>query len=129
MILRLFTNYVIQMAPLLFKHSRLDTTNSRAFRVLELLPSRGLQAPIRCELHHRILGDTIQYEAVSYAWGEPNPQTNIYINGSTVLGVTKNCYEALFTCDRDSIGGCYGSTQYASIRIEMMIVRESGTIK
>lgn len=84
------------MAPLRFKHSRLDTTNSRAFRVLELLPSRNLQGPIRCELHHRTLDDKIHYEALSYAWGEPNPQARIYINGSKVLGVTQNCYEALF---------------------------------
>lgn len=84
------------MMPLPFKHLRLDTTNSRAFRLLELLPSRDLKGPIRCKLHQRTLDDNIHYEALSYAWGEPSPKPNIYINGSNVLGVTKNCFEALF---------------------------------
>lgn len=84
------------MASLPFKHSRLDTSNSRAFRVLELLPSRNLEGNIRCELHHRTLGEDPDYEALSYAWGDPNPQIAIVINGSNVLSVTKNCYEALF---------------------------------
>lgn len=84
------------MAITPFQHSPLDTSNPRAFRVLELLPSHSLDGDIRCELHHRTLNASIHYEALSYAWGEPNPQVNIIINGSSVLGVTKNCYDALF---------------------------------
>lgn len=84
------------MDPPTFKHSRLDTSNPRAFRVLELLPSHNLNGDVRCEIHHRTLNENIHYEALSYAWGEPNPQFNIIINGTDVLGVTKNCFEALF---------------------------------
>lgn len=84
------------MATTPFKHSRLDTHNPRAFRILDLLPSRNLKGDIRCELHHCTGDGKIQYEALSYAWGAPEPKINILINGSNVLGVTKNCYDALF---------------------------------
>lgn len=93
---RQVTNYSIIMATPLFQHRRLDMSNPRAFRVLELLPSHNLSGDIRCEVHHLTLSDGIHYEALSYAWGEPNPKLNIIIDGKSVLGVTKNCYEALF---------------------------------
>lgn len=32
---------------------------------------------------------------MSYAWGAPNPKCHILINGPNVLGVTRNCYDAL----------------------------------
>lgn len=84
------------MAALPFMHSRLDTTNPRAFRILELLPSWNLKGPIQCEIHHRTLDDDVHYEALSYAWGEPEPKSSILINRSGVLGVTRNCYDALY---------------------------------
>lgn len=84
------------MATTPFKHSRLDTNNPRAIRIVELLPSYNLRGDIRCELRHCTIDGKTQYEALSYAWGSPEPKINILINGSNVLGVTKNCYDALF---------------------------------
>lgn len=83
------------MATAPFKHTRLDCTNPRAFRTLELLPSRDHDAVVRCELRHCTLDEDIRFEAMSYAWGAPDPKSDILINGPNVLGVTRNCYEAL----------------------------------
>lgn len=79
-----------------FEHLPLDGADPRAFRVLELLPSYNLEGVIHCKLNHRTLDNDLYYEALSYTWGDPNPKTTIYINGSNTLGVTRNCYQALF---------------------------------
>lgn len=89
------------MATTPFKHSRLDTNNPRALRILELLPSFTLSGDIRCEIRHCTGDGDIKYEALSYAWGPPQPKINIIINGSNVLGVTKNCHDALFHLRRN----------------------------
>lgn len=85
------------MATAAFKHTRLDCTNPRAFRTFELLPSPRPHhdGVVRCELRHCTLDQDIRFEAMSYAWGAPDPKSHILINGPNVLGVTRNCYEAL----------------------------------
>jgi hypothetical protein len=66
-----------------------------SFRLIRLF--RGEEGPIRCELFHARLDDTegvIDYEALSYAWGETQKPYNIEVSGRT-LPVTKNLYLAL----------------------------------
>lgn len=82
-----------------FEHSPLDPADLRAIQILELLPSPDLKGPIRCELHHHSLDEEIQYEAVSYRWGDPEPGHTVFVNGAYTLDVTPNCLEAL-TCLR-----------------------------
>lgn len=82
-----------------FEHSPLDPADPRAIQILELLPSPDLKGPIRCELHHHSLDEEIQYEAVSYRWGDPEPGHTVFVNGAYTLDVTPNCLEAL-TCLR-----------------------------
>jgi len=78
-----------------FKHSPLDPTDPRAFRILELLPSLDLGGPIHCEIKHSNLDQDIKYEALSYAWGQPEPGYHVIINKSNSLSVTPSCIEAL----------------------------------
>ncbi|RYP65660.1 hypothetical protein DL769_006255 [Monosporascus sp. CRB-8-3] len=39
-------------------------------RVIELEPADGIDAPLRCQIKHDILG-SFKYEAISYTWGPP----------------------------------------------------------
>lgn len=82
-----------------FEHSPLDPADPRAIQILELLPSPDLKGPICCELHHHSLDEEIQYEAVSYRWGDPEPGNTVFVNGPYTLDVTPNCLQAL-TCLR-----------------------------
>lgn len=82
-----------------FEHSPLNADDPKAIQILELLPSRNLKGPICCELRHTSLGENVEYEALSYAWGEPEPGHTVFINGPHTLDVTRNCLEAL-TCLR-----------------------------
>jgi hypothetical protein len=78
-----------------FEYSPLDPSDPRAFRILHLLPSLKDKDPIRCELQNRSLGQDIQYEALSYAWGQDAPSCPIIINGQSGVNVTESCVEAL----------------------------------
>lgn len=78
-----------------FEHSPLDSADPRAIQILELLPSRNLKGPIRCELHHHSLDQDVEYEALSYTWGEPEPGHTVLVNGSHTLEVTPNCIQAM----------------------------------
>lgn len=80
-----------------FEHSPLNPADPRAIQILELLPSRNLKGPIRCELRHHNLDDDVRYEALSYTWGSPEPGHTIFVNGSHTLDVTRNCLEALIS--------------------------------
>ncbi|KAK3645098.1 hypothetical protein LTR56_002684 [Elasticomyces elasticus] len=63
--------------PLSIYHS-LDASNQE-IRVLYLLPARNLDAPICVEINTVSLRDKPYYEALSYAWGDPNDTTEIWI--------------------------------------------------
>lgn len=77
-----------------YKHTRLSSPSS--IRLLTLLPSPNFSSPVHCEIHEVSLDDDeIEYEALSYVWGEPTPGHFVYINGNQSLQVTPNCLEAL----------------------------------
>lgn len=78
-----------------FKHSPLDPADPQAFQILNLLPSRDLEAPVYCELRHCSLNEDVRYEAVSYTWGDFEPGHRVFINGLYTLDVTPNCLQAL----------------------------------
>jgi hypothetical protein len=78
-----------------FEYSPLDPSDSRAFRILYLLPSLRDEDPILCELENHSLDEAIKYEALSYAWGQAAPTCPIIINGQGAVNVTESCVEAL----------------------------------
>jgi hypothetical protein len=67
-------------------------------RVLQLQPSLDFAAPIEVSFTEVSLAgagkDTYDYEAISYVWGAPRGDQEIYCEGKTVL-VTPNCLSAL----------------------------------
>lgn len=83
-----------------FEHSPLNPADPRAIQILELLPSRNLKGPIRCELRHCRLDDHVKYEALSYTWGDPEPGHTVFVNGPHTLDITPNCLEALISLRR-----------------------------
>ncbi|KAJ4393771.1 hypothetical protein N0V93_002986 [Gnomoniopsis smithogilvyi] len=79
------------MAPHLYRgldHKRFE------IRVLTLLPASTCTDPIKCSLSHVSLDDDIQFEALSYVWGPPNPRYDIVVDGASFT-VTTNLHEAL----------------------------------
>ncbi|OCK86316.1 HET-domain-containing protein, partial [Lepidopterella palustris CBS 459.81] len=62
-------------------------------RLIQLLPGKGNDA-IQCNINHVSLGDNVEYEALSYCWGDNRPEAEIYCDNGR-LGVTKNLYSAL----------------------------------
>src|SRR6266480_5134893 len=70
-----------------------DLQTETSFRVLELLPGRG-DAPISCLLHLADWNRPPEYEAVSYAWGDPNLRAPIKCHGKR-LEVGRNLHSGL----------------------------------
>jgi len=64
-----------------------------AIRLIELLPDDN-DSEIRCNLQVVFLNDSIQYEAISYYWGDPANTMPIFVNGKT-LKITVNLHSAL----------------------------------
>jgi hypothetical protein len=77
-----------------FVYEQLDATSPDAFRLLTLLP--GLDgAPIECSLKADCWSNPrCVYEALSYAWGDPNVTTPILVEGSS-FQVTPSLESAL----------------------------------
>ena len=67
-----------------------------SFRTIILHPSPNESDPIACTiLRERLSDESIEYEAVSYTWGD-NTQTNkIHLNGDTEQIIGRNCHAAL----------------------------------
>jgi hypothetical protein len=63
-----------------------------AVRLIELLPDDN-DFEIRCNLQAVFLTDSIQYEAISYYWGDPANAMPIFVNGKT-LKITVNLHSA-----------------------------------
>lgn len=64
-------------------------------RVLLLLPDRDIDATIQCQLVYASLDDEdLQYEALSYGWGDPEPAQDIEVDG-TACQVGPNLHSAL----------------------------------
>lgn len=60
----------------------------KQFRLLKILPGCR-SSPIRCILTRYALPDAPAYSALSYAWGQPDPDCHIEVD-SCLLSVTKN---------------------------------------
>ena len=77
-----------------FSYDPLPTQAPRdAVRLIELLPDDNA-SEIRCNLQAVSLSNSIQYEAISYCWGDPANTTPIFVNGKK-LEITVNLYSAL----------------------------------
>jgi hypothetical protein len=78
----------------IFTYASLDSEQADSFRLLSLLP--GLDnSPIECTLRHTRRSAPFQpYEALSYAWGDPNLTSEILVNGLP-FSITRNLEHAL----------------------------------
>jgi hypothetical protein len=85
----------------IFAYASLDSEQADSFRLLSLLP--GLDnSPIECTLRHTRRSAPFQpYEALSYAWGDPNLTSEILVNGLP-LSITRNLEHALRSLRQDS---------------------------
>ena len=70
----------------LYQHERLPSLNS--IRVVELLPGQG-NTPISCQFHVIDFSESFEYEAISYAWGDPSVKMPVACHGKR-LEVTQN---------------------------------------
>jgi hypothetical protein len=73
-----------------YDHNTLPSAPS--FRVVELLP--GNDGDISCKLHTVLLEADLEYEAISYAWGDTNSTALVFCDGKP-FEVTKNLSTAL----------------------------------
>lgn len=67
--------------------------HNRQIRILRLLPG-PCHSPIQCQLHTAFLDDQPQYEALSYAWGDPNLRYPVVVD-DIATNVTLNLTAAL----------------------------------
>jgi hypothetical protein len=70
-----------------------DLPNPTSFRVVELLPGKEGD-PVSCLLHVIDWSNRLEYEAVSYAWGDPNARAPIICDGK-IIEVTQNLHRGL----------------------------------
>lgn len=74
-----------------YKYEELPTETS--FRVCELLPGKSGD-PICCLLHVGEWDKPREYEAISYAWGDPKVTVPVNVHGKRVY-VTSNLHNGL----------------------------------
>jgi hypothetical protein len=75
----------------IYRYDKMHPQNS--FRVLELLPGQE-EDPISCLLHIVEWSNPLEYEAISYAWGDANDRKSVTCQG-TELEVTRNLHNGL----------------------------------
>ncbi|PVH86507.1 HET-domain-containing protein [Cadophora sp. DSE1049] len=76
------------------KYLHLDClTAPEEFRILILAPGSGSE-PLRCHLKHAILSDNPKYDAISYAWGDPN-KPRVIICEDCSIPITESLFTAL----------------------------------
>ncbi|KAI1640692.1 heterokaryon incompatibility protein-domain-containing protein [Biscogniauxia mediterranea] len=68
--------------------------NDTDIRIMTLLPSSKFNAPIECRLEHVTLQPGVDYEAISYNWGDPKITEPIVLDGQS-YPVTVNICAAL----------------------------------
>ena len=81
------------MASLVKPHQHENLPTCTSFRVAEVLPGQDGD-PISCLLHVVNLSNPINYEAVSYAWGDVSLKATVTCDGKS-LDVTRNLHRAL----------------------------------
>jgi hypothetical protein len=74
----------------MYAYNRLPSSDS--FRVLELLPS--IFGKLQCRLRIVSLNKPLNYEAISYVWGNPTNKVDLICDGGHV-SITRNLYNAL----------------------------------
>ena len=89
------STYHAVMEPPLYQYQPLQYSDS--IRILILHPSPNESDPIECTICHEKLSDgSLDYEAVSYTWGNSGLTHVIYCNDAKQsLSVGKNCHAAL----------------------------------
>jgi hypothetical protein len=70
-----------------------DLPTQSSFRVLELLP-RQEGNPVSCLLHIVDWSNPLEYEAISYAWGDSNAKAPVTCNGKRLM-VTQSLHKGL----------------------------------
>jgi Heterokaryon incompatibility protein (HET) len=70
-----------------------DLPTQTSFRVIELLPGEEGN-PVSCLLHVVDWSNPLEYEAISYAWGDPNARAEVSCHGKG-LEVTHNPHRGL----------------------------------
>ncbi|KAL9616319.1 MAG: hypothetical protein Q9160_008798 [Pyrenula sp. 1 TL-2023] len=85
-----------------FPYPQLDLSTTE-IRVLRLEPAAKKEDPISCTLETTALNGGIEYEALSYVWGQEPPSQNIYLN-TRAFSITPNLHLALqrMRCSSDS---------------------------
>ena len=74
-----------------YKHQALEDGE---IRLLRLYPAATADEPLRGELSNSRLTPDLQYEAVSYVWGDPVFEHTLYLH-ETAFQITKNLSDAL----------------------------------
>ena len=74
-----------------YQYEGLPTQTS--FRVIELLPGEEGNS-VSCLLHVADWSNPLEYEAISYAWGDPNARAPVNCHGKR-LEVTQNLHRGL----------------------------------
>ncbi|KAL8926894.1 MAG: hypothetical protein Q9208_002703 [Pyrenodesmia sp. 3 TL-2023] len=69
-------------------------SNPRRIRLLKLLPASSRSEDITCTIDKACLDDDVQYEALSYTWGDATQRSELHSNGE-VLSITCNLDTAL----------------------------------
>ncbi|KAJ8117368.1 hypothetical protein OPT61_g1409 [Boeremia exigua] len=99
-----FTHYMRSIHSKLFSRSHRtlysDRLSNRKIRLLTILPSQDIHAPIRCKLHQYRVSAAPTYEGLSYVWGDPEDVVSIVCNGIEV-NITSSLGSALWRI-RDS---------------------------
>src|SRR6185437_11533019 len=60
-------------------YSELDTSNNQ-IRLLLVQPSKDAEAQIQCHQQQVSLNDKLEFEALSYAWGDPELVKSILLD-------------------------------------------------
>jgi hypothetical protein len=68
--------------------------NVHPIRLLTLLPTTNFDDDLRCEVNHTSLEDKPEFEALSYAWGNPKDVVPLLLHDQT-FHITKNLASAL----------------------------------
>ncbi|KAL8826720.1 MAG: hypothetical protein Q9170_007295, partial [Blastenia crenularia] len=66
----------------------------RTIRLLNLVPAASRTDDIHCTISQACLDESIQYEALSYTWGDATQECELYCNGKP-LSITSNLATAL----------------------------------
>ena len=74
-------------------HQYATLSTHTSFRIFDLLPGADGD-PISCVLRHVDWDDAPEYEAMSYAWGDPTARAPIIVDGNR-LDVTVNLHTGL----------------------------------